>query len=67
MITKFFLHIEEYFLYVPNMLSNLKIEDLCLVKDQKHKIKLFEGFQNTINICLQYQPITNKEVINLIK
>lgn len=70
LVTKFFLHVEDYFLYVPTILSNLKIEDLDLLKDHKHKIKLFEGFQNSINICLQYQPMTNKEVlliINIIK
>lgn len=62
LICKFFLHLDDYFLFVPNILSNLKIEDLMIIKDQKHKIKLFEGFQNTINICLQYHPITNREV-----
>ncbi len=62
LLIKFFLHIEDNFLYVPNILSNIKIEDLNKFSDKKHKIKLFEGMQNSMNICLQYQPITTKEV-----
>jgi len=49
LLIKFFLHIEDNFLYVPNILSNIKIEDLNKFSDKKHKIKLFEGMQNSMN------------------
>jgi len=62
LIVKFFLHVEDYFFYVPNILTDNKFEDIINMEYQKNKIKLFEGFQNSIDICLQYHPTSSKEV-----
>jgi hypothetical protein len=60
-VIKFFLHIEEIFIFVPNFLSNSKMEDLKEIENKKHLFKLFEGFNNDNNF-LNYQPISSKEV-----
>jgi hypothetical protein len=60
-VIKFFLQIEEIFIFVPNFLSNSKMEDLKEIENKKHLFKLFEGFDNNINF-LNYQPISSKEV-----
>ena len=60
-VIKFFLQIEEIFIFVPNFLSNSKMEIEDLKEIEKHLFKLFEGFDNSNNY-LNYQPIASKEV-----
>jgi hypothetical protein len=62
-LIKFFLQIEEIFIFVPNFLSNSKMED---IKDKefekkKHLFKLLENFDSS-DCYLNYQPITKNEV-----
>lgn len=64
-VIKFFLQIEEIFIFVPKFLSNEKLEDLKEIETEKHLFKLFEGFDKMDNY-MNYQPITGKEVINYL-
>lgn len=64
LLIKFFLHIDQRFIYVPNLLSSKRLDDFSGIRSEIYKIKLFEGFQDAKNIAFQYHPITANEVIN---